>query len=66
MVKVIENCVKKKRVRCCWCHSLLEYEPQDVKARTLISTTFYIHCPCCGAETILSVNDRERYKKFYG
>jgi transposase-like protein len=54
MVKVIENCVKKK-----------QYEPQDVIARTFFSTTFYIHCPCCGSEAIIDVQKRENNEKMF-
>jgi hypothetical protein len=65
MVKVIENCVKKKQIRCYWSNSLLEYEPQDVIARTFFSTTFYIHCPCCGSEAIIDVQKRENNEKMF-
>ncbi len=54
MIKVL---IRKNRCTCSWCHSLLKYEPEDLKELKYSDGEicgYMIKCPVCKGETRVS------------
>ena len=49
--------IRKNRCKCCWCNSLLKYEPEDLielKYSNGEKAGYMIKCPVCKGETRVS------------
>ena len=54
MIKVL---IRKNRCKCCWCNSLLKYEPEDLEELKYTDgeiAGYMIKCPVCKGETRVS------------
>jgi hypothetical protein len=54
MIKVL---IRKNRCKCCWCHSTLKYEPEDLEELKYTDgeiAGYMIKCPVCKGETRVS------------
>lgn len=52
--------------KCANCKSVIRFKEEDIKNKKRdLHTISFMNCPFCGKELILSIDDREWYKKIY-